>query len=81
MSHDGYLGRCSAIGFSPCGENVAWNQGYGLKRGNMETFIGWKNSQGHYDNMVGSAFTKVGYGYYECPDGKIYWTGLYGKPK
>ena len=85
MSHDGFKGRCSTIEFSPCGENVAWNQGYGMGTGSgnspMKAFTGWKESPGHYANMVNTAFDTVGYGYHECNDGKIYWTGLYGSPK
>jgi uncharacterized protein YkwD len=41
-------------------------------------FDGWKNSPGHYKNMMNSAYNKVGYAYYKCTDGATYFTGIYG---
>jgi uncharacterized protein YkwD len=79
MSHDNFPSRCSAADFPTCAENVAWNSGYGLAKGNKETMNGWIKSHGHYVNLVGPKYNLVGYGYHECDDGKIYWTGLYGK--
>lgn len=48
------------IKYSAAGENIASN--YGTLASAM---IGWKNSPGHYSNMISDYFTKVGIGYYE----------------
>lgn len=36
----------------------------------------WKNSPGHYSNMVNDSFTKVGFGKYTL-NGKIYWVQIF----
>lgn len=48
------------IKYSAAGENIASN--YGTLASAM---VGWKNSPGHYANMISDYFTKVGIGYYE----------------
>ena len=39
----------------------------------------WSNSPGHNKNLMSTSYTKVGYGFHRCGDGRVYWTGLYGK--
>lgn len=47
------------IQYMAAGENIAW--GYlDLKN----AMVGWKNSPGHYANMISDNFKKVGIGYY-----------------
>ena len=36
----------------------------------------WKNSQGHYKNMITDYFTFAGFGKYEL-NGKIYWVQMF----
>lgn len=61
------------LGYNYMGENIAWN--YGSTKSVSE---GWKNSAGHYANMISSDFTKIGFGMYTV-EGDIYWVQLFGK--
>lgn len=60
------------LGYNYMGENIAWN--YSSTKSVSE---GWKNSAGHYANMVSSDFTKIGFGMYTV-EGDIYWVQLFG---
>ena len=31
--------------------------------------------------MMNTAYGLVGYGYYKCPNGSTYWTGVYGNKR
>lgn len=62
------------ISYSAAGENIA--AGYG----NPQAVVnGWKNSEGHYKNMINSSFRKLGVGLSkEYTDGyKDYWVQLF----
>ena len=38
------------------------------------------NSDGHRKNILSTGFTRVGYGYYVCPQSnRVYWTGFFGR--
>lgn len=64
-----YLG--SVPGGVVIGENLAY--GYSSDQAACQ---GWKNSQGHYENMVNGTFTKLGVGKYTF-NGKTYWVQLF----
>lgn len=53
------------------GENLAY--GYSSDEAACE---GWRKSQGHYENMINSSFTKMGIGKYSF-NGKTYWVQLF----
>lgn len=55
------------------GENIAAGQTSASK-----VSTAWKNSSGHYKNMVNTEFTKVGFGYAKV-NGKKYWVQLFAK--
>ncbi len=62
-------------GYTTCGENIA--AGYSSPASVVE---GWKNSPGHYANMIDPDFTKLGVGYTPTNvDGDYwhYWTQLF----
>lgn len=50
------------------GENIAWGQ-----QSAEEVVTAWKNSPGHYKNMMGD-FTHIGVGDTKERDGSVYWT-------
>jgi uncharacterized protein YkwD len=52
------------------GENLAYN--YSSDEAACE---GWRNSQGHYENMINPIFTKIGIGKFTF-NGKTYWVQL-----
>ena len=45
--------------------------------GNAATTL-WRNSAGHYKNMMGINYWKLGLGYVRCSGGRVYWTGVLG---
>ena len=53
------------------GENIA----YGQKTAAGVSEV-WKNSDGHYGNMISTMFTRVGFGKYTL-NGKIYWVQIF----
>lgn len=53
------------------GENLAY--GYDTDLGACN---GWRNSEGHYENMIKSEFTKIGIGKYTF-NGKTYWVQFF----
>lgn len=60
--------------YGTCGENVA--AGY---RTPASVVTGWKNSPGHYSNMINASFTKLGVGYSSAGVGDYghYWCQLF----
>lgn len=59
------------INYYTVGENIAW--GYWDAASVSE---GWKNSPGHYANMISSNFSKIGIGY-AVVDGERYWVQIF----
>jgi uncharacterized protein YkwD len=77
LSHNGFMGRCQAAGYNrTCGENLAWNMNTSSDAP-QRTMTQWRNSPGHYKNLISPSTTVVGYGYAKCANGRVYWTGLY----
>ena len=61
------------ISYMAAGENIA--AGYTTP---AEVVAGWKNSPGHYANMIDASFTKLGVGIYNSGSGYgTYWTQLF----
>lgn len=54
------------------GENIAW--GYSTPKAVVE---GWKNSPGHYENIVNPNFKKLGVGLSKEYQGTTYWTQIF----
>ena len=78
LSHNGFSDRCAEIGYRSCAENVLYN--YDASAGGpVASMTQWYNSDGHRNNLMNPGYSKVGYGYYKCGDGRVYWTGMYGK--
>ncbi|MEZ5409156.1 MAG: CAP domain-containing protein [Acidimicrobiales bacterium] len=55
------------LGISPrtYGENVAWFQGYSDAQAAQVLFEGWRESDGHYCNMMSASYTSFGVGVYK----------------
>lgn len=55
------------LGISPrtYGENVAWFQGYSDAQAAQVLFEGWRESDGHYCNMMSTGYTSFGVGVYK----------------
>lgn len=64
MNENGYS-------YSACGENIAY--GYSTP---SSVVTGWKNSAGHYKNMVSTSFGRLGVGVY-VQNGTYYWVQLF----
>lgn len=62
-------------GSKPKGAYVGENLAYGYT-GALDVSVAWKNSSGHYKNMVTEEFTKVGVGNYSF-NGVMYWAQLF----
>lgn len=62
------------ISFGTCGENIAAGQ-----TSASSVVKGWKNSPGHYQNMINASFTKLGVGYSTTGVGDYghYWCQLF----
>lgn len=62
------------ISFGTCGENIAAGQ-----TSASSVVKGWKNSPGHYQNMINASFTKLGVGYSASGVGDYgyYWCQLF----
>ena len=62
------------ISFGTCGENIAAGQ-----TSASSVVKGWKNSPGHYENMVNPSYTKLGVGYSASGVGDYgyYWCQLF----
>ncbi|HEY4226200.1 MAG TPA: CAP domain-containing protein [Pseudolysinimonas sp.] len=72
MSHNPNYSTQIPAGWSHAGENVA--AGYD----DTQVTPAWTASAEHYKNLVGD-YTDIGIGFYQGPDGKIYWTQEFGK--
>ena len=59
-------------GYGVAGENLAY--GYSDTQSVM---TGWKNSRGHYQNMINGDFTKIGVGLAKI-NGTYYWVQIFG---
>lgn len=66
--------RTYSVSYSSCGENIAAGQATPAQVVNA-----WKNSSGHYDNMIDASFTKLGVGYSATGIGAYghYWCQLF----
>ena len=53
-----------SIEYSTAGENIAWNY-----QSAASVVEGWKNSEGHYKNMINSNFNKLGVGLCDIENG------------
>lgn len=58
------------------GENIAYGYNYTYYSPKQAT-TGWRNSPGHYANMISTNFTKLGVGYYKLGD-KTYYVQMFG---
>ena len=63
------------------GENVAWAVGYGPNAIARLFFDGWRESAGHYCNMMSSSFTHVGVGHVRTAAGKDFGTQNFYRPR
>ena len=59
------------IDYITAGENIS----YGYSDANSVS-EGWKNSEGHYENMISSKFSQIGIGVFEI-EGTYYWVQLF----
>lgn len=56
------------------GENIAYN----YSKSGAYVANQWKNSEGHYKNMINSNYNKIGIGMYKDPNSsRIYWVQLF----
>lgn len=55
------------------GENIA--SGYSSS---SSVVAGWKNSPGHYKNMVNTRYDKIGVAYVKASNGTRYWIQIFG---
>jgi uncharacterized protein YkwD len=78
MSHAGFSTRCRVTGMKVCGENLAWQSPPNESATVDQTHNAWMNSKYHKENIMRDSFNVVSYAYYIC-NGRIYWTGFYGK--
>ena len=62
------------------GENVAWAVGYELSDVALLFFQGWRESDGHYCNMMSDAFTHIGIGHVRTDGGKDFATQNFYRP-
>ncbi len=64
---DSSLAIYTQLGISPrtYGENVAWFQGYSDAQAAQVFFEGWRESDGHYCNMMSPNYTSFGVGVYK----------------
>ncbi|MFC7767131.1 CAP domain-containing protein [Leucobacter soli] len=73
MSHNPSYSKQIPSGWRTAGENVAY--GYASAKA---VVTAWKNSDGHYANMVRSTFTHVGIGIALDSKGRLYYTQTFG---
>jgi hypothetical protein len=78
ISHNCFSENLDGAGFenSWAAENVLYNYQSGATAP-AYSITQWMNSSGHRTNMMNGIYSRVGYGYYRCADGRVYWTGLY----
>jgi uncharacterized protein YkwD len=79
FDHSNFKANCDAAKFGSCGENILYNYEKSDKAPAV-SMQQWVESSGHYENLVGAAYSKVGYGFVVCTnrEDRVYWTGLYG---
>lgn len=65
---------CGVGSYIKAGENIAAGQ-----KTPEQVVEAWKNSKGHYENMIDTSFTKMGIGYSSSGVGtyKVYWAQLF----
>lgn len=63
-------------GYGAMGENIASGQS-----SPQEVITSWKNSPGHYSNMISENFTRVGIGCYEASNGVLCWVQFFADSK
>jgi uncharacterized protein YkwD len=79
MGHFGFSERCDAFNGMACAENVAYNWEKDDAATVSKVHDQWMTSSGHRANIMNTNYNKVGYAYTRCSDGKVMWTGMYGK--
>ncbi len=65
------LAKDLKISYHTMGENIA----YGYPSSESVT-VGWRNSEGHYKNMINKEFNKIGVGMFKF-NGNIYWVQVF----
>lgn len=69
------------IDWAARGENVAWAVGYDLAGVAELFFQGWRESDGHYCNMMSGAFSEIGVGHVRTDAGKDFATQNFYRPR
>ncbi|MDH4278163.1 MAG: CAP domain-containing protein [Acidimicrobiia bacterium] len=69
------------IAWAARGENVAWAVGYELSDVAQLFFQGWRESDGHYCNMMSGAFSEIGVGHVRTDGGKDFATQNFYRPR
>lgn len=69
------------IDWAARGENVAWAVGYDLSEVAQLFFQGWRESDGHYCNMMSGAFAEIGVGHVRTSGGKDFATQNFYRPR
>lgn len=69
------------IDWAARGENVAWAVGYNLSDVAQLFFGGWRESDGHYCNMMSGSFTEIGVGHVRTAGGKDFATQNFYRPR
>ena len=69
------------ISWTNRGENVAWAFGYAESAIARLFFNGWRESAGHYCNMMSGAFTHIGVGHVRTEAGKDFATQNFYRPR
>lgn len=69
------------INWAARGENVAWAVGYDLADVAQLFFQGWRESDGHYCNMMSGAFSEIGVGHVRSANGKDFATQNFYRPR
>ncbi len=69
------------IDWATRGENVAWAVGYELSGVAQLFFQGWRESDGHYCNMMSGAYTEIGVGHVRTDEGKDFATQNFYRPR
>ena len=72
MKHNPLVGAQVPDGWRVVGENVAWGQ-----RSAAEVVAAWRDSPGHYANMMKAEFTHIGVGIAYSSSGRAYYTQVF----
>jgi len=85
LNGSSFQSRISKVGyeFNKIGENIAMvgRTKNSAEEDAKEVVKNWMNSPIHRDNILMSDFTEVGIGHATAPNGYIYYTMAFGKPK